>query len=217
MSDFIDRHISDRLGDFAGRRRHLDQSDALWIMARKRRGLSDQAIATQGRYGLADVQKITSEHALDCLPASRPTYDPQAQGRIVQLQPARVSIGSGLPLYRATFGGRLVIQPSLARAIIARMPPPRKPWHAFVREVAIKHGLTLADLIGPYRAPKVAHARQEAMWVLFQERRWSYPQIGRFFGGRDHTTIMHGVRRHQSRLDEAAAGAAPPLRLVRAA
>jgi chromosomal replication initiation ATPase DnaA len=45
---------------------------------------------------------------------------------------------------------------------------------------------------------RVAHARYEAMWEMRQAGR-SYPQIGEFFG-RDHTTVLHGVRVHERRL-----------------
>lgn len=64
-------------------------------------------------------------------------------------------------------------------------------------------GYSVAALTGPSRSAPLAKARQELMWLLRQQERWSLPQIGRFLGGRDHTTIIHGVRQHQRRLDEA--------------
>ena len=73
-------------------------------------------------------------------------------------------------------------------------------------EVAEKHGLTLADLVGPSRTKYISHARFEAMWLLYQQRRpdgsrrLSMPQLGRFFGGRDHTSVLHGIRRHEQRI-----------------
>lgn len=66
-------------------------------------------------------------------------------------------------------------------------------------EVAERHELTLEDLRGPSRYRTVAWARQEAMALIRAEGRYSYPQIGRFFGGRDHTTILVGVRHHEAR------------------
>lgn len=76
-----------------------------------------------------------------------------------------------------------------------RWPPKR-----IIAEVAEKHGLTLADLIGPRRHRYVAHARQEAMWALRQRTTLSTTSIGMFLGGRDHTTVMWGLRRHEERL-----------------
>lgn len=68
-------------------------------------------------------------------------------------------------------------------------------------EVAHRHGLTLEDLKGPSRRQEISQPRQEAMALMCAERRWSLPQIGRFFGGRDHTTVIHGVRAHQRRTE----------------
>ncbi|MDG1341034.1 MAG: helix-turn-helix domain-containing protein, partial [Paracoccaceae bacterium] len=40
-----------------------------------------------------------------------------------------------------------------------------------------------------------ARPRQIAMWLCKQMTSRSLPEIGRRFGGRDHTTVMHGVKR----------------------
>jgi chromosomal replication initiator protein len=50
------------------------------------------------------------------------------------------------------------------------------------------------SITGKLRERYIAWARQALMLVLYEERTLSYPQIGRLLGGRDHTTIMHGVR-----------------------
>jgi len=41
----------------------------------------------------------------------------------------------------------------------------------------------------------VARPRQAAMWIAKQITTRSLPDIGRRFGGRDHTTVLHAVRR----------------------
>lgn len=58
------------------------------------------------------------------------------------------------------------------------------------------HGqpMTVADLLGPNRESAVVRARQYAMWRIKQETNWSLPRIGRAFGGRDHTTVLHALR-----------------------
>lgn len=53
--------------------------------------------------------------------------------------------------------------------------------------------IRLADLVGPRRTKELAEARQTAMWLAKQMTTKSYPDIGRAFGGRDHTTVMHAV------------------------
>lgn len=66
-----------------------------------------------------------------------------------------------------------------------------------VREVAAKHGLPVKVLLGHCRQRAYAWPRQEAMYRVFTEcQHISYPEAGRRLGGRDHTTILHGVRAH---------------------
>ena len=50
-------------------------------------------------------------------------------------------------------------------------------------------------MIGPKRVRTIARPRQIAMYLAKQLTPRSLPEIGRRFGGRDHTTIMHGVRK----------------------
>jgi chromosomal replication initiator protein len=61
--------------------------------------------------------------------------------------------------------------------------------------VAEHYGLKQADLISERRARAVARPRQVAMWLTKQITTRSLPDIGRRFGGRDHTTVLHAVRR----------------------
>jgi len=61
--------------------------------------------------------------------------------------------------------------------------------------VAEHYNLKQADLISERRARAVARPRQVAMWLAKQVTVRSLPDIGRRFGGRDHTTVLHAVRR----------------------
>ena len=63
------------------------------------------------------------------------------------------------------------------------------------RKVAEHYNIRLSDLIGPKRLRNIARPRQVAMYLAKQLTSRSLPEIGRRFGGRDHTTIMHGVRK----------------------
>ena len=51
------------------------------------------------------------------------------------------------------------------------------------------------DLISERRNRAIARPRQAAMWLAKQLTTRSLPDIGRRFGGRDHTTVLHAVRR----------------------
>lgn len=63
------------------------------------------------------------------------------------------------------------------------------------RKVAEHYNIRLADMIGPKRARTIARPRQVAMYLSKHMTTRSLPEIGRRFGGRDHTTIMHGIRK----------------------
>jgi len=65
-----------------------------------------------------------------------------------------------------------------------------------IQKVTSEHyGLKQADLISAGRARALARPRQAAMWLAKQLTTRSLPDIGRRFGGRDHTTVLHAVRR----------------------
>jgi len=63
------------------------------------------------------------------------------------------------------------------------------------RKVAEHFNIRLADMIGPKRTRTIARPRQVAMYLAKSMTTRSLPEIGRRFGGRDHTTIMHGIRK----------------------
>ena len=63
------------------------------------------------------------------------------------------------------------------------------------RQVSDHFNIKLSDLVGPKRLRIFARPRQVAMYLCKQMTSRSLPEIGRRFGGRDHTTVMHGVKR----------------------
>ncbi|MEO9779066.1 MAG: chromosomal replication initiator protein DnaA [Sedimentitalea sp.] len=63
------------------------------------------------------------------------------------------------------------------------------------RKVSDYYNIRLSDIIGPKRLRSYARPRQVAMYLAKQLTSRSLPEIGRRFGGRDHTTVMHGVKR----------------------
>jgi chromosomal replication initiator protein len=63
------------------------------------------------------------------------------------------------------------------------------------RKVSDHYNIRLSDMIGPKRLRSYARPRQVAMYLCKKMTSRSLPEIGRRFGGRDHTTVMHGVRR----------------------
>jgi len=63
------------------------------------------------------------------------------------------------------------------------------------RKVAEHYNIRLTDMASPRRARNVARPRQVAMYLAKQLTQRSLPEIGRRFGNRDHTTVMHAVSR----------------------
>lgn len=68
--------------------------------------------------------------------------------------------------------------------------------------VSKQFGLTEDELVSAARTPRVARPRQLAMYLARELTRESLPTIGREFGGRDHSTVLHALRRAQERIDE---------------
>lgn len=64
-----------------------------------------------------------------------------------------------------------------------------------LRKVADHYNLRMSDLLSARRARQVARPRQVAMFLAKTLTSKSLPEIGRRFGGRDHTTVIHAVRK----------------------
>jgi len=64
-----------------------------------------------------------------------------------------------------------------------------------MRKVSEHYNLRLSDLLSPKRTRTIARPRQVAMYLSKQLTSRSLPEIGRRFGGRDHTTVLHAVRK----------------------
>ncbi len=62
------------------------------------------------------------------------------------------------------------------------------------KRVAAHYGVRVAEMFSARRARNIARPRQVAMYLAKILTSLSYPEIGRQFGGRDHTTVMHAVR-----------------------
>lgn len=73
--------------------------------------------------------------------------------------------------------------------------------HRIIQEVAFAHDVQVRDMLGPWREKKIVRARHEAMSRLRHETDMSLPAIARILNRADHTTVMHGIRKHQERLE----------------
>ncbi|WP_425092222.1 chromosomal replication initiator protein DnaA [Tropicimonas sp. S265A] len=72
-----------------------------------------------------------------------------------------------------------------------------------IMQAVVKHyNLRMADLLGPRRTRTIARPRQVAMFLAKTLTTRSLPEIGRRFGGRDHTTVIHAVKKVEALREE---------------
>lgn len=73
---------------------------------------------------------------------------------------------------------------------------PKRIWIEDILHVVSKHyGVSRVDLLSARRTKNVVRPRQIAMYIAKTLTLRSLPEIGRRFGGRDHTTVLHAVRK----------------------
>lgn len=85
-----------------------------------------------------------------------------------------------------------------AKVILANIVKSKKKAVTFTKiaeSVANFYGITMEDLLKQSRRKEFVKPRQAAMYIARKELNSSFPAIGDFFGGRDHTTVMHGVEK----------------------
>ncbi len=88
-----------------------------------------------------------------------------------------------------------VLTPSLVEVALADLLPSRSDLEPekIVTQVAEYYKLSIEKLLGRDRSKDVAHPRQIAMYLLREEAKISFPQIGEALGGRDHSTVMSAI------------------------
>jgi chromosomal replication initiator protein len=96
----------------------------------------------------------------------------------------------------------------ISAELIAELIPrrPQQPEPTTVEEiqqrVAAAFGISRAELVGTSRAAVPLRARQIAILLTREATDLSLPQIGRLYGGRDHTTILNSLRRAEATLSD---------------
>jgi chromosomal replication initiator protein len=76
------------------------------------------------------------------------------------------------------------------------------PVEEIQQRVSAAFGISRAELVGSTRAATPLRARQVAIYLTREMTDLSLPQIGRLYGGRDHSTVLNSIRRVESRFDE---------------
>jgi chromosomal replication initiator protein len=96
----------------------------------------------------------------------------------------------------------------LATEVLDNLYPPEKGQRrqgtrsvGEIQAAACEHfGLSSEELLSPARTARIAWPRQVAMYLARELTSESLPSIGRHFGGRDHTTVLHAWRRTTARI-----------------
>lgn len=82
----------------------------------------------------------------------------------------------------------------------AELPPAiRVTRKRIVAEIAAHHDMSVEEMTGPRQSRSYVHARQHAMYVMWQGGRASLSQIASAVGRTDHSTAHHGIRAHAKR------------------
>jgi len=91
---------------------------------------------------------------------------------------------------------RIPNESELADMVLSSMVPPKTPIQDIIAAAAKEYGVPVGEILGPRRTNNIVRVRQIAMWVARYARPdRSLPEIGRRFGGKDHTTVLHAVRK----------------------
>ena len=111
--------------------------------------------------------------------------------------PGRELTGAVWNLFtEAGFGMMAPTQDMLERVIRRMEGEVRAPSIELVKKAAMKvFNVSKADLESPSKARAVVYPRQIAMYLCREQTHKSFPQIGRAFGRRDHTTVLYAHRK----------------------
>lgn len=155
---------------------------------------------------------------------------PGFQHAFIQLFDAAVASGTAFCLTLATHPVLSDLEPALTSrlcgGLVVHLPTPvctsgtvpagtALSLRRLLTAVARHHDLTTGDLLGPSRCRAVAEARSIAMYLARHLTDQSLYAIGHACGGRDHTTVLHGVRVIERRLAREPAFAADLAHLSR--
>ncbi|WP_298295626.1 chromosomal replication initiator protein DnaA [uncultured Litoreibacter sp.] len=80
-------------------------------------------------------------------------------------------------------------------ADILRQSDRKVTMDEIMRKTCDYYNVRMSDMMSPKRSRNIARPRQMAMWLAKHLTQRSYPEIGKRFGGRDHTTVIHAVRK----------------------
>jgi len=119
----------------------------------------------------------------------------RVRNNVRALEGALVKVAAHLDLYE-----KLNVD-ALGDLLPLEKTAPRFTLEEIKAEVAAYYRMSVADLEGASRVKAVAHARQMAIYLSREMTQSSFPTLGRAFGNRNHSTIMHAFNKAKGMLD----------------
>ncbi len=186
----------------------VDQNRQIIISADKSpsdlEGIEERVKSRLGWGLVADLHPTTYELRLGILQAKADATKSQVPGKVLEFLAHKITSNvrelEGA-LHRISAHtqliGRTITLESAQEVLhdLLRANDRRVTIDEIQKRVAEHYNIRLADMHSARRARAVARPRQVAMYLCKQLTPRSLPEIGRKFGGRDHTTVMHAVRK----------------------
>ncbi len=174
-------------------------------------GLEERIRSRLGWGLVADIHPTTYELRLGILQTKAEKLGVEVPVRVMEFLAARITsnvreLEGALNriVHHASFSGR-PISIDTAREVLKdllRAHDRRVTIEEIQRAVVEHYGIRMADMSSSRRARAVARPRQVAMYLAKQLTTRSLPEIGKRFGNRDHTTVMHAIRQIERLCEE---------------
>jgi chromosomal replication initiator protein len=177
-------------------------------------GIEDRLRTRLGCGMVADIHATTYELRLSILEAKAAAAQVAVPPRVLELLAHKIATNIrelegalNRLLAHANLFGRPVTVDSAHEVLhdLLRAHEKRVSIEDIQKRVAEHYNIRLTDMSSARRARSVARPRQVAMYLAKQLTQRSLPEIGRRFGNRDHTTVMHAVSRVSELMAEDAA------------
>ncbi|WP_027339684.1 chromosomal replication initiator protein DnaA [Halonatronum saccharophilum] len=126
----------------------------------------------------------------------------QIQSNIRELEGALIRVVAYSSLTNESITISLA-QEALKNIVNKSQNRPKEITVNLIKEIICQHyGITLNDIDSKKRTRAISFPRQVAMYISRELTDLSFPQIGNRFGGRDHSTVLHGYDKIQKKIQE---------------
>ncbi len=186
----------------------VDQNRQVVISADKSpsdlEGVEERMRSRLGWGLVADIHPTTYELRLGILQSKAEQFDQEVPPKVLEFLAHKIlsnvrELEGALNriMAHATLVGRPISLESTQEVLhdLLRANDRRVTIEEIQKRVAEHFNVRIADMHSARRARAVARPRQVAMYLSKQLTTRSLPEIGRKFGGRDHTTVMHAVKK----------------------